>query len=179
MHIYISFLFLYYKCHSSFINEQTQEKNLSICIIESQFISHKVLAYFILSASIQFTLILVKMIVALYGELYLVSVLVSLSPLKVEKFYGCDVNALPVRHSVGQNPCCLNPAHLERGTHAILGHCHLGCVDGCMIQNPSMLSPERFPPSASSVVRNASNKFIKESSTSASALCIISRENGV
>lgn len=92
---------LYYKRHSSFFNEQTWGKNLNICIIESHFISHKVLVYFIfLSAAIQFTLVLVKMVVALRGELYLVSetkaVLVSLSSLKVEKFYGCDVNAPPL-----------------------------------------------------------------------------------
>lgn len=114
------------------------EKNLNICIIESPFSSHKVLGVFcfVLSASIQSTLGLVKMIVALYDELYLVSennaVLVSLSSLKV-KFYGCDVNALHCESFNGSESALFKCCSLRARYRAIPGHCHLGCVGGCVI----------------------------------------------
>lgn len=39
-----------------------------------------------------------------------------------------------------------NPPNLELGVRAILGPCRQGCIDGCMIQRHSVLSPESFSP---------------------------------
>lgn len=64
------------------------------------------------------------MIVALYGESFLVSennaILVSLSSLKV-KFYGCDVNALQCEAFNGSESALFKCSSLRARCRSILG----------------------------------------------------------